>query len=295
MSFSVSRSFLLYAFVLLLFLNTDELHGQTFEYNPVLVDSLLVENVTDTISTVIHSVSDVSKTGSAVTLDIQSLKPQPSTPSVYIVSTILLFIIIVLKFFFNNFFQSSLLSLPNDKVFMLHFRGNKFSDVIPLLLMYIIKLSVLSIFFQYSALFFLKDLELVSMKYFLIIMVLLAVFYGMRYLIESVTHMMMGSSKLFKPYYVQHQIISTWLWLPSILLVIILFSNAENLSGKLFLTITLIPIAIATLFSLLRSLIIWSVVWRDFLLYFFVYFCTFKILPYLVVAKWVSDNWQILR
>ena len=295
MSFSATRSSLLYAIILLLFTNIDASHAQTIEYNPALVDSLLVQNVTDTVASSILSASDVSETGPTVTLDIQSLRPQPSTPSVYIVSTMLLFIIIILKFFFNNFFQSSLLSLPNEKVFMLHFRGNKFSDVIPLVLMYIIKLSVLSIFFQYAALFFLKDPELVSMKYFVVILALLAVFYGLRYLVESFTHLMMGSSKLFKPYYVQHQIISTWLWLPSILLVIILYSNAENMSGKSFLIITLIPIVLASLFSLLRSLIIWSVVWRDFLLYFFVYFCTFKIFPYLVVAKWVSDNWQILR
>lgn len=178
---------------------------------------------------------------------------------------------------------------------MLHFRGNKFSEVIPLVLMYVIKLSVLSIFLQYTALFFLKDDAFVSMKYFLLILTLLTLFYGLRFLIESVTHFMMGSSKMFKSYYVQHQIISTWLWLPSILLVIILYSNVATMSGKSFFIITITPIIIASLFSFLRSLIIWSVVWRDFLLYFFVYFCTFKILPYLVVAKWVSDNWQILR
>jgi hypothetical protein len=279
----------------LLFINIDVLYGQTIEYNPGLVDSLLMEHVSDTVAASIQSVSDVASADPNVTLDIQSLKPQPSTPSVYIVSTILLFIIIILKFFFNNFFQSSLLSLPNEKVFMLHFRGNKFSEVVPLVLMFFVKLSVLSILLQYTTLFFLKDQAYVSMKYFLLILTLVTLFYGLRFMIESVTHLMMGSSKLFKPYYVQHQIISTWLWLPSVLLVIILYSNAETMSGRTFLIISITPIIIATLFSFLRSMIIWSVVWRDFLLYFFVYFCTFKILPYLVVAKWVSDNWQILR
>jgi hypothetical protein len=60
---------------------------------------------------------------------------------------------------------------------------------------------------------------------------------------------------------------------------------------NLVLIFFMIPITIISVFSTIRSLMLWNGAWKHYLIYFFIYLCTFKIIPYLIIAKFASIFW----
>jgi hypothetical protein len=48
---------------------------------------------------------------------------------------------------------------------------------------------------------------------------------------------------------------------------------------------------IGSTFAHIRSIEISTLRNIPFLIHFFIYFCTFKILPYMILVKWLSKNW----
>jgi hypothetical protein len=266
----------------------------TMDYNPLVVDSVLRDKVNDTILSEISASSDVFTISENAVMDVQSLRKKQDLSSLYVVSVIILLLIVVLKFKYNNFFQSGILSLANEKIFLLHFRGKKFSHVPALLILLSIRIAVPSLILQYGFYYCTGNKELISTKYFLMLFLLIGAFSLVKMASESLVQSLAGQSKVFTPYITQHLVITSWLWLPSILLVLILYVNQLDVSVQGYAAIVSLPVILASLYSMLRALFIWGSIWRDYLLYFFAYLCTFKILPYLIAAKWLMDNWKTL-
>jgi hypothetical protein len=264
------------------------------DFNPMVVDSVLNEKVTDTILSDIKTSADVFAIADNSVMDVQSLKKQQELSSLYVVSVIILLLIVVLKFSYNNFFQSGILSLANEKIFLLHFRGKKFSELPALIILLLIRISVPALILQYGFYYYTGNKDWISMKYFLLLFSFTAVFSLFKMVAESLVQMLAGQSKIFSPYFTQHLIITSWLWLPSVLLVLILYVNQIDISIQWYAGIVSAPLILSLLYSALRALFIWGSVWREYLLYFFAYLCTFKILPYLIAAKWLIDNWKTL-
>lgn len=264
------------------------------DYNPLVVDSVLQQKVTDTVLDKIHTQSDVFSIAEQYVMDVQSLKKKQELSSLYVVSVVMLLLIVVLKFSYNNFFQSGILSLANEKIFLLHFRGKKFSHIPALLVLIFIRISVPALILQYGFYYYTGNKDLIAMKYFLMLFSFLMLFTLVRMAAESLVQTLAGQAKVFNPYITQHLIITTWLWLPAVLLVLILYVNQIDVSVLWYSVIVTAPIILASMYSMLRALFIWGSVWRDYLLYFFAYLCTFKILPYLLAAKWLMDNWKTL-
>lgn len=263
-------------------------------YNPILVDSMLKEKMSDTIIAEIHTISDVFSIAENSAMDVQSLKKEQELSSLYVVTVIILLLIVVLKFSYNNFFQSGILSLANEKIFLLHFRGKKFSKAPALIFLFLIRTSVPTLILQYGIYYKTGNKEVIAMSYFLMIFAFFVIFSLVRIAAESLVQSLAGQSKVFNPYFTQHLLITSWLWLPSVLLILLLHVNKVDISVRWYTVLVLAPVVLASLFSTLRALFIWGSVWRDYLLYFFAYLCTFKILPYFIAAKWLMDNWGFL-
>jgi hypothetical protein len=282
--------------LLIVFLTASSaLNATDRNFDPGFVDSILMaQNQVDIQAGDILQIQSTAVTASKV-WDLQAVNPPAYFASIYLVILVILLLFVVLKFFYRNFFEAGLLGLPNDKVFLLHHRGNKFTDNFPWLAFFFLRLILITIAIQYGVYFFTGKPEAAGLTYFGIWMVVVASFYLLRFAAEWMVQSAMGLSKQFKVYYMQHLLITGWLWLPAIGIILILFVNIDRISMPLYAGIVAGLFITVGLFSLLRSLLLWSSELRSHLVYFFIYFCTFKILPYALALKWISDKWVLFE
>ena len=116
-------------------------------------------------------------------------------------------------------------------------------------------------------------------------------FYAIKIVIEFFIHNIIGSGSYFRIYFTQHYLLTLWLSLPVLGLILIMYLNNIDLTMNLILLVFIMPLAFIALFSTIRSLMLWNGAWKHYLLYFFIYLCTFKIIPYLIITKLASSFW----
>lgn len=264
-------------------------------FDPVVVDSVLLAQ--DQIGLLSDDFREIQSTTVSKTKvwDLQTVNPPKHLASIYVAVLLVLSLFAVLKFFYRNFFEAGLLGLPNDKVFLLHHRGNKFTDNFPWIAFFSLRLILIAIAIQYGVYYFTGKQEAVGLTYFGIWLAVVAAFYLLRFAAEWMVQSFMGLSKQFKVYYMQHLLITGWLWLPALGIILILFVNIDRMSIPVYGGIVAGVFILVGIFSLIRSLLLWSSELRSHLVYFFIYFCTFKILPYALAVKWISDKWVLFE
>lgn len=265
--------------------------AQEKEYNPVFVDTFLIQNSQEATLQEITQKNDVSSISSNPLWDVQQLKEKTHLTSLVLITPILIFLLIILKFVFHNFFQSSLLGLFNDKTFQLQYRNKKFSEILPLILIFILRNSTIVLILQFLLSVILKRNQYLSIKTFLFLFLIANVFFAFKLVAEYFVQNVIQSGSIFRVYFTQHYLISLWLTLPFLALILIMYLNSIELTMNLVLLFFMIPFAIISLFSTIRSLMLWNGAWKQYFIYFFIYLCTFKILPYLIIAKFASAIW----
>lgn len=266
-------------------------HAQEVTYSPEFVDTFLIQNTQDLqISQITENVSD-TKLNTQPVWDVQNLKISRSAPSVVLILPIIILLIIIIKFLFKSFYSSSLSAIVNGKVFQLHYRNKKFSDIIPLFFLFILRNIVMVIICQYLIFTAFNDNAYLNMRFFLTGFFLMSFFYTLLYAAEFFVQSVIGVSNIYKMYITQYYLITTWCWLPLIGVILILYLNGIHLSLDLIGLFLIIPLLIFAFWAIIRSIILWNGAWRDNLIYFFIYLCTFKIIPYLIIAKYIQDFW----
>lgn len=225
--------------------------------------------------------------------DIQHLKKPQHVNAIYWGTLIILLLLGLIKLGYQNFFYSSLSSIANSKVFQLYFRTKKLAGFIPLFFFFLIKILTLSLLSMKLASLFTGNSIFVSARFFAFSSGLICGFYMLRYFMEYVVNLILGTSQIFRQYLVEYTLITTWLWLlivPVILVFSGAFSDVNKQTVPLFFMIILFA---GSGYAHLRSMAITGTKNIAFFLHFFIYFCTFKILPYLVIAKWLSNHWTV--
>lgn len=266
-------------------------YAQNVSYSPEFVDSFLIQNTQDVqMQQITENVSD-SKLNIQPVWDVQSLKVSHSTPAVILLLPVIVLLIIMIKFLFKSFYSSSLSAIVNGKVFQLHYRNKKFSDIIPLLFLFILRNIVMVIICQYLVFMALKDTAYLSLTYFLTGFVLFSLFYIVLYVAEFFVQSIIGVSNIYRMYFTQYYLITAWSWLPLIGVILVLYLNGIHLSIDLIGLFLIIPLLIFAFLAIIRSVMLWNGAWRDNLIYFFIYLCTFKIIPYLIIVKLIKDFW----
>ena len=270
-------------------------HAQPVEYSPEFVDTFLVQTAdTEQVASVLDDL-DMNAMSEAPEWDVQHLRARQYFPSLLVFIPVVLLLIILLKFSYKNFFLASLSGIVNDKVFHLHYRGKKFSENLPVVFFYLIRLMVITMIVQYCFYYFLNDNRFISLRYFLLSFVIVFTFYALKNLSEWLIQGMIGTGEAFRMYFVQQTLITGWLWLPALLAVLVLYLNNVKLPANWMLGIVVLPVLFSSIFAVIRGLLLWKAGWRDNFIYFFIYLCTFKFIPYLVLAKWVSNHWVLFR
>lgn len=277
--------------VMLIVLAASAVSAQDVEYNPEFVDSFMIQNTQPVyVEGMAHQLSQNTIFSEDV-YDVQQLKAHRSTPSIIFTLPVIFLIIIMLKFLFTGFFKSSFSGIVNMNVFQLHYRNKKFSEHLPLLLLFILRNIFIIIICQYLAFLHFQQEYYFNWKHFAIGFVVISIFYSLVYLMEYFVQNMIGIGEMFRMYFTQFFIITTWLWVPLIAVILLLYLNNIQLETNIIVAILILPVFLSSVIAVLRSVLLWNGAWRDNLIYFFMYLCTFKIIPYLLLAKFLKEYW----
>ncbi|MCO5231294.1 MAG: DUF4271 domain-containing protein [Chitinophagales bacterium] len=280
-----------YLILLLGFLQLNNVSAQNREYSPEFVDSFLIQNSNnEAVSNIVVNIEN-DRVDDAPIWDVQQLKRQINNPSMLLGIPLILILLLFLKFGFKDFYHSSFLGLFNDKVFQLRYRNMRVSELIPILLVFLIRSIVLVIVCQYFLYYYLGAKIYLSNEYMLIGIGLAIIFFALKYLLEYIVMSIVGVSDRFKIYFTQHFIINTWLILPFAIIILVAYLNAFRFNSQSIIIIFVVPTLIIFTFSTIRAMILWKGQWKDYLIYFFMYLCTFKIIPYLILIKIVKEFW----
>lgn len=265
--------------------------AQEMDYNPVFVDTFLVKNSEEATLQKYIQKNDANNISSTSMWDVQQLKEATHSTSLIIITPLVLLFLIILKFIFNNFFQSSLLGLFNEKLFQLQYRNKKFSEILPLILIFVIRNTTIVLILQYLLSILLKQNKYLNIQTFLFLFLISNLFFAIKLIAEFIIQNIIGTGSSFRIYFTQHYLITLWLSIPFLAIILIMYLNSIELTMNLILIFFIVPVAIISLFSTIRSLMLWNGAWKHYLIYFFIYLCTFKIIPYLIIAKFASIFW----
>lgn len=275
----------------LMIFSLNVLLAQDIEYSPEFVDSFMVQQtLPDYVEGLTGGLSQ-EKIFKDQAWDVQQLRTTPSTPSIILLLPIIFLIIIVLKFLFTGFFKSSFSGIVNLNVFLLHYRNKKFSEQLPVFLLFTLRNIVIVLICQYLASIYFQQQSYFNWKHFAIGFLVISVFYILVYLMEYFVFNMIGIADMFRVYFTQYFIITTWVWTPLVLLILLLHLNNIQLDMNIILLLIVLPVFLSALIAVIRSILLWNGMWRDNLIYFFMYLCTFKIIPYLILTKLLDKYW----
>lgn len=265
--------------------------AQEIDFNPIFVDTFLINNSEEASLKAITKKNDVTTISTKPLWDVQQLKETTHLTSLVLITPIILLLLIILKFIFSNFFQSSLLGLFNEKVFQLQYRNKKFSEFFPLVFIFFIRNSTIVLILQFLLSAILKSNQYLSLKTFLFLFLVTNIFFAVKLIAEYFVQNAVQSGSVFRIYFTQHYLITLWLSLPFLALILVMYLNSIELTMNFITLIFGVPIIILSVFSTIRSLMLWNGAWKQYLIYFFIYLCTFKIIPYLIIAKFASAFW----
>lgn len=259
--------------------------------NPTYVDSLYqAAKGSQQLDSVASDLS-VFRIPTAIKWDVQQLNKLAHIHSVYFATLLILLLFVIIKLGYQEFFFSSLSALPNGKVFQLYFRSKKFSSTLPLLMFFLVRVILLSLIAVQIVYFLTGNDHFTKIQFFFMWTGIITGFYVLRYIAEFIVTAVIGVSPVFKQYLTEYTIITAWVWLPVLVLLILAGSNTFDDLPRLFFILLAFILIIGSTFAHIRSIEISTLRNIPFLIHFFIYFCTFKILPYMILVKWLSKNW----
>lgn len=278
-----------FIFILLLLLNITSVFAEDVSYSPEFVDTFLIQNSQNSqVSEIVDNVSD-SKLNEKSVWDVQHLREKRTTPSLILILPVIVLLMIIMKYIFRGFFNTSMSSIANGKVFQLHYRNKKYSEPIPLFILFLLRNIALVMLCQYIVYVYLNDGVYLGLKYFGIGFVLITTFFSLLYLIEFIVQTAIGVGGIFRMYFTQYYLITTWSWMPLIAIILVIHLNGIHIGFNVIALLLAVPVLLFSILAIIRSIILLNTAWRDNLIYFFMYLCTFKIIPYLILLKIIKD------
>lgn len=278
----------LFLFLIMSFFMAD---AHSIEYNPATVDSVLTNNVMAAQLEEQIKLLGYDYIVRNPQWDIQQRKGHGALSSLPLSLFLIVMIIVIIKVFYKEFYDSILTGIVNVRVFQLDYNNKKYSKTIPLILQFVLKTALITFIGQYIIYIYTGRSSFMELKYFMGGVLLILTLFSVIYLAEFIVLKAIGIGSFFRIYFSQYNLITTWTWLPLFIFSYIFYLNDIRIS---FSTLSMISIVSALLFSILgasRSIIISNGVLRNHLIYYFMYLCTFKILPYLLILKFVEGIW----
>lgn len=263
--------------------------SDTASVNPAYRDSIL-RNMQDSAQwKAITSQQDIYR-NSAKNLMIQHPKARVESSVFLFIGFAILLLILLLRLLFADFMTSLFEGIVSVKKFYIHFKSNKYDTILAVIWIYVIKLLLLSLILYIVLVHFThRRFNAFDVYFFLKIFSLLSLFFIIKNLLEYIFNAVIQMQDTYKAFFLQN-LFSELLISVLLLLFLLIYIYNDFISGELLLVSISFSAALYTFFNTIRSYQLMGNVRIVHKLHFFLYICAFKILPVLVLVKYILNN-----
>lgn len=261
----------------------------TSSVNPVFRDSVLKNNV-DSVkwNKLIHAV-DLHKPGGHVIIMQEQKHPKRSSVFLYM-TAVILFLLVLLRVIFDDFAHSLLEGLLSMKKFFIFYKTKKYDSFLAVLSVYVFKVTLLSLVVYIGLNYFQQDdFTVFHLNVFLDILVLLGIFFTAKNMVEFIFNWVIGMQETFNAFFLQNLFAEFMLSLV-LLVVFLIYIYNTHVSYGLMLALLIASLGIYVVFNIVRSYQLIGNSRINYKLHFFLYICAFKILPFLILVKYILNN-----
>lgn len=263
--------------------------NDTTAYNPFFRDSIL-KNKIDTVRWHhLQNVLDIHKPASKI---IALQQPKTAHKSIVFLMNagVIILFILLLRLIFDDFAASLLEGILSMKKYYIFYKSKKYDSLFAVLSVYILKIAIFSYILYIGILFFGKDKFLVfSYDGFFRILALLTLFFTLKNITEFIFNSVIGTNDMFKAFFLQN-LFAEFLLTIILLVVFMIYIYSSHVSSGFMLGFMIACLAGYAVFNIVRSYQLMSNIRIPHKLHFFLYICAFKIIPLLLLTKYILNN-----
>lgn len=280
----------LFLFVLLLFFSC---YGFAKEIDstksPYYIDSILKHKIdTSKFKSIVSKFDIHKKTKSNVFIQQQKTKQKSIF---YLVSFVVLILLcLLIRLVFDDFWTSMAEGFISFKKFTIYYQSKKYDSFIAVFCLYVLNIFILSLVLHCcSQLFITNSFINFNIQKLIQIFLLLFLFFTVINIIEYLFNSITNTTSIFLMHFL-FQLFSLFFILSSVLISIIIYVYNFKFDF-VFLRITaIILLSLFLVFNIIRSYQLFITTKIPYKLHFFLYICAFKIVPFLILSKYIFEN-----
>ena len=261
----------------------------TSNTNPYFLDSIL-KNKVDTAKwmKVVNATNIHKPAGRHIVIQEQK-QPDKSLVFLY-VTTILLLLLVFIRVMFDDFFHSIIEGLTSKKKFYIFYKSKKYDSFLAVFLIYLFKIAILALVVYIGINYFQKDdFTTFHLKIFFNIWALLSIFFIAKNSIEYLFNWVIGTLDAFNASFLS-SLFAEFILAVLLLIVFMVYIYNTQISYSFMLTILMLSVSVYVVFNIIRSYQLISNMRINYNLHFFLYICAFKIIPFLILTKYILNN-----
>lgn len=257
--------------------------------NPVFRDSILKNKVDSAKWNAITTRMDINKSTHKIIV-IQKQKHADNNINFLYISGVILLFLLLMRLMFDDFSFSLIEGIGSFKKYLLYYQSKKYDSLIAIIFVYIISIAILSLITYIGLVHFVND-DFTTFDVFLFLKILLALvlFFSLKNLIEFIFNWVIDTQHIFRAFFLQNLFAELLLSIVVLFLLLIYIYNNEISYNFMLFVLSLIMV-VYLVFNTIRSYQLMDNVRIPYKLHFFMYICAFKIIPLLLIAKYILNN-----
>ena len=258
-------------------------------YNPYFRDSVLKNKIDSAGWKQVVQKVDPNRTHGNTQLIQQQKKPAKSKVFFFIAAAIVI-LLLVLRLLFDDFSFSLLEGILSVKKFFIFYKSKKYDSFIAIIFIYALKIAILSLIAYIVLQHLLKsDFTAFNFRFFLDILVLLSLFFTLKNILEFIFNRVINTDETFKAFFLQN-LFAEFLLSIFLLILLLIYLYNDHISYHFMAFVFSLGFAGYIVFNIIRSYQLMSNVRIPYKLHFFLYICAFKIIPILLLTKYILSK-----
>ncbi len=256
--------------------------------NPVYRDSVLKHELDSAAYLKFKSKTNPFKLA-AKTPVIQNIRIGGVSLYYFFALSFLLFLLLLIRLFFEDFFMSLAEGIISNKKFLIYLKSKKYDSFLAMLSVYALHLVCLAyLLFLISVVISAGNFKQFNLLILGKFTILLFLFFTLKFFIEFIFNAISDTADTFKTFFIQHIFIELAFYFLLILLFtfFIYYQYSNNQHLLIILTVISAGLLLFTAFRNFQLLLELKVVYK---LHFFLYLCAFKVLPVLLLGKFILN------
>lgn len=276
--------------ILMLFVTSSSLAAEkSSSPNPIFRDSVLKSKVDTGLWYMAVQQLDIHQQP-APKKNLQHQKNNGHSRVFLISAFFILLLVVFFKLVFDDFSYALLEGVLSYKKFIVYSQSKKYDSFIAVFIIYILKILLLSmVIYAVIHSFGKNNFNSFYIVFFWKFFFLLLFFFSLKNTIEYVFNFVVQTHQIFKSFFL-HTLFIDFILLLILLPLFLVFIYNDNINQGIINWIVISGLVFYAFFNIIRSYQLASLVRIPYKLHFFLYICTFKILPILLLTKFILNT-----